>query len=176
MSEKIYLLSLKLYKLSKKNILKICKLKNENWRYGVNSNLNWFKKNIKKNDIHNLFFLNKRLIGYTLLRKRIAIIKKKNNTRKINYLYFDTLIISKKFRNKNYSKILMTFNSKRIINQKLHSFLICSKKTINYYKKFHWKILSKKKFRVMDHQSKKFGMVFNNKVKLKETKFLYFIN
>ncbi len=77
MSEKIYLLSLKLYKLSKKNILKICKLKNENWRYGVNSNLNWFKKNIKKNDIHNLFFLNKRLIGYTLLRKRIAIIKKK---------------------------------------------------------------------------------------------------
>ena len=51
MSEKIYLLSLKLYKLSKKNILKICKLKNENWRYGVNSNLNWFKKNIKKNDI-----------------------------------------------------------------------------------------------------------------------------
>lgn len=176
MSGKIYLLSLKLYKLSKKNILNICKLKNENWQHGVNSNLNWFKKNIKKNDIHNLLFLDKRLIGYTLLRKRIAIIKKKNNTKKINYLYFDTLIISKKFRNKNYSKILMTYNSKKIINQKLHSFLICSKKTINYYKKFYWKLLSKKKFKLMDHQSEKFGMVFNNKVKLEETKFLYFTN
>ena len=49
-------------------------------------------------------------------------------------------------------------------------------KTISYYKKFHWKLLNKKKFSLMDHKSKKFGMVFNNKDKLKETKFLYFTN
>jgi len=54
--------------LSKKIILDICKLKNENWNYGLTSNLKWFKKKVKKKDIHNLLFLNKKLIGYTLLR------------------------------------------------------------------------------------------------------------
>ena len=73
----IYLNSLNLKQLKKKDILSICKLKNEQWKYGLKSNLRWFKKNIKKNDVHNLLFLNKKLIGYTLLRKRKAVIKKK---------------------------------------------------------------------------------------------------
>ena len=86
--------------LSKKNILKICGLKNEYWNYGLQSNLNWFKKNVKNNDIHNLLFLKKNLIGYTLLRKRKALVKRKKNIKRINYLHFDTLIIKKKFRKK----------------------------------------------------------------------------
>ena len=172
----IYLNSLNLKQLKKKDILSICKLKNEQWKYGLKSNLRWFKKNIKKNDIHNLLFLNKKLIGYTLLRKRKAVIKKKNKVKIINYLYFDTLIIKKNFRKKSYSKILMNINSKKIIKKKLHSFLICSKKATNYYKKFGWTILDQKKFNLMDHKSSKIGMTFNKKYKLKNFKFFYYIN
>ena len=78
----IHLNSLSLRQLKKKNILSICKLKNDYWKYGLRSNLNWFKKNIKTNDIHNLLFIDKKLIGYTLLRKRKAIIKNKKKNKK----------------------------------------------------------------------------------------------
>jgi hypothetical protein len=172
----IYLCSLKYKELSKKNIFNICKLKNEYWQYGLSANLKWFKKNIKKNDIHNLLFLNQKLIGYTLLRKRIAFAKYKQITKKINYLYFDTLIIKKNFRKCNYGKILMDFNSNIIIRQKLHSFLICHYRTINYYKKFHWVSLNKKEFKLIDHKSSLTGMVFNCEAKLRKNKILYYIH
>jgi len=172
----INLRSVKHEKLSKKNILDICKLKNEHWRYGLISNLKWFKKNIKKNDIHNLLFLKQELIGYTLLRKRIAFTKYKQITKKINYLYFDTLIIKKKFRKKNYGNILMEFNSKIINKKKAHSFLICSSRTINYYRKFKWTNLDKKEFKLMDHKSSLTGMVFNFETKLRKNKIFYYIN
>jgi len=172
----IQLKSLKRKGLSNKDVLNICKLKNEYWKYGVSSNLKWFKKNIKKNDIHNLLFFNNELIGYTLLRKRIAFIKKKSIIKKINYFYFDTLVIKKIFRKKKYRKLIMRTNSKVIVKQKLHSFLICSKKSVKYYRKFKWNLISKKKFKLMDHQSSKNGMIFNNKYKLKNIKFLYYID
>ena len=166
----IYTKSITYTQLSKKIILDICKLKNEYWNYGIASNLKWFKKKVKKKDIHNLLFFNKKLIGYTLLRKRLAFIKKK----KIHYFYFDTLVIKKKFRKKNYSKILMHTNSKVIVKKKLHSFLICKKKTVKYYKKFGWVPINRKLFKLMDRKSSSNGMIFNNKLKLKNINFQYY--
>ncbi|MDB9773921.1 hypothetical protein OAB35_00335, partial [bacterium] len=64
------LTSLTSSKLTKKQIKEICKLKNQQWRYRLQSHINHFKENIKRDDIHNLFYINTKLIGYTLLRKR----------------------------------------------------------------------------------------------------------
>ena len=75
---KYHLLSKLTNQLSKKQIKMICRLKNIHWKFGIVAQKNWFKKNIKKNDIHNLLILNSKLIGYTLLRKRTYFIKKKN--------------------------------------------------------------------------------------------------
>ena len=50
-------------KLKKKQIKEICFLKDKEWKYGIKSQLIWFDKNIKKNDIHNLFYLKAKLIG-----------------------------------------------------------------------------------------------------------------
>lgn len=172
----IRLRSLTYRQLSKNDILNICKLKNQYWQYGLSENINWFERNINKKDIHNLFFIKKELVGYTLLRKRVAFIKNKKLKSKINYLYFDTLIIKKKFRKRNYSKILMDFNSNIIIRKRLHSFLICLNRSINYYKKFNWTKLGKKEFQLMDHKSSKNGMTFNKKFELKKNKVLYYIN
>ena len=64
------LLSKKTKQLKKKHIHNICKLKNSFWNYSFKSNLSWFKKNVKSNDIHNLIYYNSKIIGYTLLRFR----------------------------------------------------------------------------------------------------------
>ena len=62
--------SKKTFQLNNKEISQICYLKNMHWKYGLKSNLDWFKKYVKKNDIHNLLFVEDKLAGYTLLRIR----------------------------------------------------------------------------------------------------------
>ena len=47
----ITLKSLTTDKLTKKEILEICNLKNTFWKYGLKSNINWFKNNVKNKDI-----------------------------------------------------------------------------------------------------------------------------
>jgi len=146
--------------LKSQNILEICKLKNTLWKFGINSNHKWFKKNISKRDMHILVFLKKKLIGYTCLREKFFI----DNFKKKKFLYFDTIIIEKKFRNKNYSKKLMKFNNRLIRNSKKPSFLLCLKKMIKLYNKYNWKVINKKKFSLKNHKTKnKIGMIYNLK-------------
>ena len=51
------LVSLITSELNKNKIIQISKLKDSQWSFGINSQIGWFKKNIKKNDIHNLLYL-----------------------------------------------------------------------------------------------------------------------
>ena len=147
-------------KLKKKQIKEICLLKDKEWKFGIKSQMNWFDRNIKRDDIHNLLYINTKLIGYTLLRKRFC--KFNNIAKKKTYLLFDTLILDKKFRKNNYSTLLMNFNNKIIQKKGLFSFLICKKKLVNFYKKNGWKILSKNRIKIADYKFSSFGMIFNN--------------
>ena len=63
--------------LSEDLLIEISKLKNEHWKYTLKIQLNRFKKNIKRKDIHNCLFLDDTLVGYTCLRKREIFFKKK---------------------------------------------------------------------------------------------------
>lgn len=164
------LASLKTSKLNKNEIIQICKLKDSQWGFGINSQLEWFKNNIKKNDIHNLLYFKFKLIGYTLLRKRSF---NSNNISKKGYFLFDTLIIHKGYRNKKLSNLLMMFNNTIIRETGLFSFLICKNDLVNFYKKFDWIKLNKKNFKVLDHQFSTNGMLYNtNKI----TKYYFYFN
>ena len=161
------ILSKKTHQLSSKEINAICNLKNTHWKYNIKSQLDWFKKNIKKTDIHNMIYFKSQIIGYTLLRNRLC----KINTIFKKYLLFDTLILKKKFRKKKISSLLMNFNNDLIKLNNKFSFLICEKKMINFYKKFNWKTLEKKKFNFLANNLNKNGMVFNQKNLIKKNNF-----
>ena len=62
-------------KLTNNEIKQICLLKDKQWKFGIKSQLEWFKNNIKKFDFHNLFYIKSKLVGYTLLRKRTCKIE-----------------------------------------------------------------------------------------------------
>ena len=170
----VELRSLKTDKLTKKEILQICILKNTFWKHGLKSNINWFKENIKNKDIHNLLYYKNIFVGYSLLRKRIFFHKKI----KKYYLYSDTLIIKKNFRNLKLATILWNFNSEIIIMYKLHAFLICEKHIKPFHKKFNWKSLKKSEYQMMDHTPSfkpYFAMVFNLNNKFFNTEKKYFV-
>ena len=164
------LVSIKTSKLNKNKIIQISNLKDSQWRSGINSQIIWFKKNIKKNDIHNLLFLKSKLIGYTLLRRRSF---NNNNKLKKRYLLFDSLVIHKDYRNKKLSNLLMIFNNTIIRENRLFSFLICKNDLVDFYKKYDWIKLNKKNINVVDHPFSTNGMLFNtNKIK----KYNFYIN
>ena len=105
--------------LSKKNITEICKLKNTFWKFSIKNQLLWFKKNIRYNDIHNCLYSNKKLIGYTVLRKGYYTSNKTQFKKKKNYLLFETLIIEHKYRKSLLGKLLMAYNNSIIDKKKL---------------------------------------------------------
>jgi hypothetical protein len=162
-------------KLDTSDIKKICSLKDTQWNFGINkSQLKWFKKNIKPNDVHILLEIDNNLIGYTLLRKRTFTIKANSkNFRERKYWLFDTHIVKKNFRRMGYNKILMK-ESAKIIKKKL-GLLICSDNLIKYYNKFKWRVISKKIFKILDHPFSSNVMLYNNKaeVKIDKNKIVY---
>ena len=148
-------------KLKEKEINGICKLKNTHWKYGVKSQKKWFKINMKTEDIHNLAYLNGKLVGYVSLRKRNFT----SNNKKKRYLYFDTLIVLKKYRKLEIGHKLLNLTVKVIKRSKLHSMLICKKKVVNFYEKYKWKV-TKKKPKITDHKySKNLSMMCFNQTK-----------
>tara|TARA_Y100001970_G_scaffold261365_1_gene344419 strand:+ start:1111 stop:1635 length:525 start_codon:yes stop_codon:yes gene_type:complete len=149
-------------KLKKEDIESICKLKNTHWKYGLQSQINWFYKNMKDRDIHNLAYLKGKLVGYVSLRKRNFTL----NNKKKRYLYFDTLIVLKKYRNFEIGHKLLNFTVKVIKKSKLHSMLICKKKVIKFYKKYKWKKIMQNKTKIIDHKySKNLAMMSLNQTK-----------
>ena len=167
--------SIQTNQLKKKEIIEICKLKNTFWRYGLKSNLNWFNSNTKNKDIHNLLCYKDKFIGYSLLRKRVFFIKKV----KKNYLYSDTLIIKKNFRNLKLARIFWKFNSEIILREKIHAFLICTPYIKPFHKKFGWKLMKKKDYKIFDYKpsfKKFYAMTFNLKPEIIKCKKTYFVN
>ena len=159
-------------KLTNNEIKQICLLKDKQWKFGIKSQLKYFKSNFKKFDLHSLFYIKSKLVGYTSLRKRTSKIE--NLKKNIHYLLFDALIIDKKYRGKKLSDLLMSFNNTVIKQSGFLSFLICSNELVGFYKKNNWTTLNNKDFSVMDHPFSSNGMIFNEKKKYK--KFIFYIN
>jgi len=159
-------------KLVNKEIKEICLLKDKHWKFGIKSQLKWFKNNVKKYDLHNLFHIKSRLVGYTLLRKRTFEIKSLN--KKTQYLLFDTLVIDKNHRGMKLSNLLMNFNNTIIKQSGFSSFLICNDELVDFYKKNNWKILNKKFFSIADYDFSSNAMIFNESNIYK--KFTFYIN
>lgn len=159
--------SLKTSKLKKQQVIDILNLKEQKWKFGIKSQKNYFNNNTKPQDLHNLFFFSNKLIGYTALKRRTYF----NNNQKREYLLFDTLILSKKYRNLKISKTMMSFNNKIIRKNKKPSFLICDKRLCSFYKKFSWIKIKPHLYEIKDLKTKKEFMTFNSKFLLKKSKY-----
>tara|TARA_B100001057_G_scaffold472854_1_gene536580 strand:- start:406 stop:942 length:537 start_codon:yes stop_codon:yes gene_type:complete len=167
--EKIDKKSIKNLKASSKLKNDICRLKDKFWKFGLSSQKKWLKKNVKEEDVHNCIFANKKLVGYTLIRRRKALYQKKT----ISYYLIDTVTVIQNLRGQQIGKVLMELNTSLSKKNKKISFLLCKKKLIYFYRKCGWKKLKKQKFLVNGKKPRLFGMMYNpNKSKIEKTKSL----
>ena len=152
--------SKKTNQLNKKEVSNILNLKEQQWKFGLNSQKKFFKKNVKNYDFHNFIYSSqnkKNLIGYTCFRIRHLSVE----NQKFKYMLLDSIIIKKKFQKKNYGRKLMKFNNSFIKKKKLPSFLFCSKKNLKFFEMFKWKKIISKNFRI-PKKNKKFCMCYNS--------------
>jgi predicted GNAT family N-acyltransferase len=161
-SIKIYTKQTQLLKSSE--LRSIYKLKNTEWDFGIKEQCNWFQKEIKKKDIHILLKKNNNLIGYTCLRYKKIILEKKN----YSFLLFDTHVVKKNFRNKEYGRMLIEKAVNIIKKKNFLSLLFCEIAQLNYYKKFNWNIISKKKYLSNKNNKSLFLMFMGRKIFLKK--------
>jgi hypothetical protein len=150
-------------KLTKNEIRAICLLKDEEWTYGIRSQLDWFKNNIQSCDKHNLLFINSKLVGYAALRRKVYSFK--NFKKKNFYLLLDALIVDKKYRKLKLSELLMFMNNLTIKKTGIISFLLCNNKLVKFYKMHGWKKINRKFVSVINSKLHLNGMVFNGKNK-----------
>tara|TARA_B100000787_G_scaffold169201_1_gene159726 strand:- start:2526 stop:3674 length:1149 start_codon:yes stop_codon:yes gene_type:complete len=148
------LISIQSKKLTKKIIIDISKLKMQEWNFSLKSHIKYFNDTLKENEINNMIYLNDKLIGYTLHRKKKLY---KSNS----YVLIDTVIINKNYRKKNLGTILMNFNNNEIIKSKLPAYLQCKTEHIKFYKNFSWKEVDKKNKILIQSKSNLRLMSFN---------------
>tara|TARA_B100000886_G_scaffold293251_1_gene219371 strand:+ start:338 stop:868 length:531 start_codon:yes stop_codon:yes gene_type:complete len=167
---KLSLFNSKTKDLNNALIKQILNLKKSHYKYSLKSQKIWFKKNVNDDDIHLILTVNKKVIGYNLLRKKKCKIKFRKNEILSSLLIFDTLLINNRFRNKGLSKKIM-IKSNHIINQnKKLSVLVCHKKLIKFYEKFNWKKAHKNIVEYANLRKNKYAMFYGNKFIKKEIK------
>ena len=172
-NRKITYKSLTTKKLTSQYKKKILQLKIQHYKYTYSKQLLWFKNEIKQNDLHNIIFYNKKLIGYTCLRKK-KYLSTENQFKK--NLIFDTCVIDNRYRGLGFGAMLMKFNNKIIKKSKKPAFLLCKKNLISFYKKFKWEKISKKKISFMDHDTKNLNFMCKNFKKRSNSNTKIFLN
>ena len=157
-TENISVFSKKTNNLNSREILKICKLKQQELKFPLKSQLKHFYDNSNKSDEHNILLIGKKLIGYTKFKK--ITIKNKNKKKK-KCLLLDTMIIHKSYRSRNLGGILMSFNNNKILNKKVFCILQCRNKQKEFYKIFDWRKVKDDKINFKEKNRNLNLMVFN---------------
>ena len=147
-------------KLSIKDINSICTLKDTHWKFGIKSQLNFFKNSYRPNDIHICIYSNNNLVGYNCLRKRKIIISDFNSI----YILFDSLIVSSKYRNKKLSTYLINFSNTYIYSQKLIGVLLCNNDLLSFYGRHNWIKINRRNNNIINIPLEKNIMTYNSNV------------
>ena len=112
-------------------------MKNKVWQYPYSSHLEWFKNNIKSDDIHLLLWDEDNLIGYMNLV---------NVRGSVDSLGIGNVVISPDRQGQNLGLLLMYLCDYYLSIVKLPGILICKDKVLGFYKRCGWEIFERDTF------------------------------
>ena len=130
--------------------LQIAELKNQHWPYGIESQLQWMKENVKPNDVHLLGFdaLTTNLLAYITIVQLIVsidgIVKP--------MLGIGGVCISKVIEHSGYGKSLTKMAEAFIQNHNLQGILLCKDELVHFYKKCGWELIVYKRAKVAERK------------------------
>ena len=133
----------------------ICIFKDIFWKYGINSQLEWFNKYVNLDDKHYIIYNPDTIAGYGLIRK-------------VNdYYIIDNILVGDKYRKIGFGKQIV-YNLCKDIDKTIY--LLCEEHNIIFYEKLGFKIDNK--VELLDKATDNLNVMSNNNSKsLKKIKY-----
>ena len=114
----------------------ICLLKDKNWFYGLENQLDWIQNNIEVEDIHVLGYINDKLDAYAnLVRRKILI----NDDFEMTILGIGNVCVADK--GLGMGKFLMEEINNFLLRTKFAGILLCKNRYVNFYINNNWYLL-----------------------------------
>jgi predicted GNAT family N-acyltransferase len=134
----------------------IIKIKSVVWPYPYEKQLEWLNTNLKESDLHLILLKNNNTVAYlNLIDIELEIDKKLFNA-------FGVGNVCAIEKGKGYGNILMKNTNQYIIEKKRVGLLFCKKKLVDFYEKFDWIWVDKKKMALTFDNSNIETMIFSN--------------
>ena len=133
----------------------ICKIKEKAWRYPIDEQKNWIRKNISKNDIHVLLLVDGNYVAY-LNMIRISFF--------INDFEFNGIGIGNVcsgIEKKGYGSGLINEVNSYLINNNHIGVLFCKEDLLTFYESNQWILLNKVKIKSFSLPINSCIMAFN---------------
>lgn len=119
--------------------LKIAELKDQHWKYGIDSQIKWIMENILDNDYHVLGEENTKS-GYVLRAYfNMVNIKIKLDKDEIEAIGIGNVCVDKNVEHSGYGKLLVLKANEYINLSEKQGALLCRKSLVDFYRKFGWK-------------------------------------
>ncbi|SEA87045.1 Acetyltransferase (GNAT) domain-containing protein [Flavobacterium gillisiae] len=125
--------------VSSDDLVEIATIKQSQWNYPIEDQLEWIKSNILPNDIHVLMFENGNVVAYmNLVQVQVQV-----NSKESTFIGLGNVCAVEK--GKGYGRILMIEVQEYIKAQNVPAILLCKKELINFYTKFDWRLIKNRK-------------------------------
>lgn len=126
-------------KISKKELNEIITIKSAAWPYPYEKQLEWLNSNLKEFDLHLILLKSNNSVAYLNLNDIELEIDNKP------FKAFGVGNVCAIEKGKGYGNELMKKTNQYIIEKKRIGLLFCKKELVNFYVKFNWKLVDKKK-------------------------------
>ena len=114
----------------------ICLLKDKNWSYGLENQLEWIQSNIEVEDIHVFGYINDKLSAYANLVHRKILI---NDNFEMTILGIGNVCVADK--GLGIGKFLMEEINNFLLRTNFAGILLCKNKYVNFYTNNNWDLL-----------------------------------
>lgn len=121
--------------LLKDEIISLCKLKDEHWHHGIDSQQSWFNTYIRNDDYNVCMLENNHLIGYLHM---VNVDVKIGNDNHCMYGIGNVCVASRRKHSGLGLKLIFQANAK-IIHDKKVGILLCRDRMISFYRICGWK-------------------------------------
>lgn len=122
------------YDISEGLKLQICEFKNRNWKYPVQSHLEWMDRHLYDGDIHLLLRDEDILVAY-LNMVRVSL---EFDSRTVEALGIGNVCVDPAMKGRNYGRLIMSVADFYCRQNKMPGILFCQQKNVGFYKACNW--------------------------------------
>ena len=112
----------------------LCRIKNQHWAYGMDSQLEWWRENSDQNDLVVCALTDDRITGFLRLRDRDILVR----SYEIKAKCVTEVCVDKELLGQGIGKKIMKKASNFLLYEELGGYLLCNNNEVGFYESCGW--------------------------------------